>query len=232
MKYIETLKPGQVQNMNLIITSLHKSRITNLFAQGATLGVCSKECEFNMAEEISYKNTPNERIRAVFGTHFTGISDAAINALKSDDRAFFDHVYGGMYGNKPNQGFLYRGRGFNDVTFEGNYAMLTRESGWTPADPSKGHNLVDHPELLDNPEIAAECVPYYFWNKFYSMPNEVAADIHAKGINDFTNLEDAITGLYRANAGWGNKIFPDVTGGFYKAHSRAQEFYDLLTSNK
>lgn len=227
MSYISTLNSVQKQNMNLIILSLQDSVIINIMSQASILAVSSKECEFKMAEEISYAHTPNDRIRAIFGSHFTGISDAAIDSLKADDKAFFDHVYGGMYGNKPDQGYLYRGRGFNEITFEGNYVQLNKDL------PKEWNiDLINHPELLDKPEVAAKCLPFYFIHRFNSLPENVSADIHAKYINGFTNIEDAITGIYRANAGWGNKIFPDTTGGFAKAHARVGEFYELLTSKK
>lgn len=229
MKYIDSLDAAQKNNMKLIIAELGKSKITNLFSRMSVLAISSKECEFRMTEEISYAHTPNDRIRKIFYGHFNGISDAAIDSLKADPKSFFDHVYGGMYGNKLDQGYFYRGRGFDDVTFEGNYAALTQDSGYSAATPDKGYNLVDHPELLDKPEVAAACLPLYFIRKFHSMPAHIAIDLHSKDINGFNNIDDALIAFYRANAGWEKPIFPDTTGGFEKAHNRVKEFYELLT---
>lgn len=220
MSYIATLTPEQKNNMNIILNTCQKKGITNLFAKAAVLAVASKECELKLHKEASYAHTSNERIRAIFGHHFTGVTEEQLNAIKANDKLFFNKVYGNLYGNGPDNGWMYVGRGFNQITFLGNYRALGLKLNI---------DLVNHPEQLDNPQIAAEALCQYFIDRFHSITTEAINEDHTADINGFTNLQDSLIGIYHANAGWGKKIFPDQTGGFAKAKSRIDEFYHLAS---
>lgn len=219
MSYIQSLDQKQSENLGIIVEELKTSVITNRYSRAAALAITSKECEFRLKEEMDYSHTSAARIREIFGIHFKGMSDAEIDQIKMRPVDFFNRVYGGMYGNGPEEGWLYRGRGFNEVTFKGNYIDLEKYLKV---------GLVYHPELLNTPHIAAKAEIQYFINRFNKITAAAVADIHARDINGFANLDDAVLGFYRANAGWAKQIFPDRTGGFSKAHDRAPEFLQLF----
>lgn len=219
--YVDTLTPEQKNNAIIILKEARKKGISNIFAQEALLAVGSKECEFKLHKEQSYAHTDNVRIRAIFGHHFEGVTDDQMDVIKANDKLFFNKVYGNMYGNGPDNAWMYTGRGFNQITFLGNYKAIGLRIN---------QDLVNHPELLDKPEIAAQAFIQYFIDRFHSITSEAIVEDHSADINGFKNIDDALMGIYHANAGWGTKVFPDVTGGFAKAKSRINEFATLISS--
>jgi len=105
--------------------------------------------------EIPFRNTPNRRIREKL-PQLAGMSDAELNALKSDDRAFFNKAYGGVIGNRdPDDGWKYRGRGLTGLTGKQNYADADAALGL------KGE-LVKNPDLLLDPEIDKKASVWYY----------------------------------------------------------------------
>ena len=75
-------------------------------------------------------------------------------AIERNPRAFAEAVYGGRMGNdKPGDGFKYRGRGLIQLTGANNYRA---------AGAGLGLDLVNHPELVAQPDTAA-LVAGWFW---------------------------------------------------------------------
>ena len=65
-----------------------------------------------------------------------------------------DVIYGGRMGNTaPGDGFKYRGRGFIQITGKENYDKIGK---------SIGVDLVNNPDLANDPEIAAKIIPAFF----------------------------------------------------------------------
>jgi predicted chitinase len=148
-------------------------------AAAAVMGVVGGESNFCVLKEASYRNTDNKRIRAIFG-RLKSMSDSELDKLKTSDEAFFNAVYGGLYGNAQDEGWKYVGRGFNGITFKSNYLVVSSGTGI---------DFVSHPELLEKPEYAAKALSYYFRN--------------LKHITDFgTAFQEA----YRYNAGIGKSF--------------------------
>ena len=54
------------------------------------------------------------------------MSDAQVDSLKANDESFYNTIYGGKYGNAPDEGYKYRGRGFNGITFKGIYQKMQK----------------------------------------------------------------------------------------------------------
>lgn len=183
-------------NIQLVIDYLNESGITNPYAQIGILCTIGKESGFEPQDEISYSNTPNDRIRQIFGDRVPD-DDEELDALKSDDEAFFNQVYGGMFGNAPDEGYLYRGRGFNGLTFKGNYKKYGS---------AVGEDLVGDPERVNDPDVAAK-VAVEFFTKGRS----------ANSLPDFDNIDSAITYFVNLNAGG---------SGREADHGRAKDWAD------
>ena len=181
-----------VENMRAIEKALDEHGITNDYARRAILGVVSKESP-NLKAETSYSNTSAERIREVFPSKFGEMSDSMIDDIKKNDDDFWDIVYGGRYGNsEPGDGSKYRGRGFNGITFKANYEKLQdlyEKSGSKLGDI----NIVENPELLNQPNVAAEFLVLYMLNSFKSK---------GKDPNSYSDLDSAVGDYVQANAGW------------------------------
>jgi predicted chitinase len=175
------------KNADLFINELEKAGIKDPITQLGILGVAAKESSFKMKPEISYRNTPNKRIRKIFGNRVANMSDSEISNLKQDDRRFFDAMYGNKSGMKlgntnDGDGYRYVGRGFNGLTGRANYRKYGNLTGY---------DLENNPELLRKPDVAAKVAIAFFTkgnspNTFpkFNTPEEASAyfaDINAGG---------------------------------------------------
>lgn len=222
MSYISTLIPAQLSNIYTMVERMVKKGIVNPYAQAAILAVVSKESGFVPKSEASYRNTDNTRIRKIFGSRVPS-DDASLNLLKQNDEAFFNAVYGGRYGNSPTEGYKYRGRGYNQLTFKGNYASVAKLIGT---------DIVSNPDLVNKPEVAADVMIAYFLRELNSDAGK--AYLSSKGIkdiNDFESTKEALDTIFQANRGWG-KTGPDTTGGYALAASRVDELISLVGDSK
>jgi predicted chitinase len=205
---------GNVDKMiEIVVKYLNKHGITNPYVQKAILSVIGKESGFIATREASYKNTSPSRIREIFGSRFSGLSDDEINDLKRDEKSFWERVYGGEFGRRqlgntqPGDGAKYIGRGFNGLTGRSNYQTYTkmlRKAG-TNVD------LVANPEILEkNPEISAEVNALYFLS---ALSNPLIKRKYGNSDpNDFNDFGTALKAVANANAGPGT----DISRGFAK----------------
>jgi predicted chitinase len=168
------------QNAQLMIDYMVSKGITNPYTQIGILCVIGKESEFEPKSEKGYGGTDNSRIRGKFGNRVPS-DDDELDELKSNDEKFFNAVYGGRFNNSNTEGYKYRGRGFNQLTFKGNYEFYGN---------CIGRDLVSDPDVVNNVEIAAE-VAVAFFTKCKS----------ADQLPDFTNEDDAINYFVNLNGG-------------------------------
>lgn len=222
MSYIETLNEVQKRNIKHIINATKIKGITNKFTITAILSIVSKESNFLPKNETAYNNTPNDRIRLIFGSRVKLLSEDELTNLKQHPEQFFDTIYGGRYGNANDEGYKYRGRGFNQLTFKANYKKIATDIGV---------DIVSNPDLMNDVEVSSLALVQYFVNAFKSIPKDLLAHYKTTDINGFTNLKDAVTCIYHANAGWGKTvqaIESDPTGGLKKALNRCYELANLI----
>lgn len=224
MDYFNTLTPTQNANIVFIIKRMTEKGITNAFTKSAILSIASKESGFIPVSETSYKNTSNARIRQIFGKRVAKYDEAGLTTLKSNDEAFFNAIYGlAQYGQTSNEGYKYRGRGLNQITFKENYKKLGSKIGV---------DLVNNPDLLNTLPIATDGLIQYFVSAFASSKAQLSL-YNATNINDFKTLKDSVGAVYHANAGWGMSkasLDADVTGGRAKAESRSAGFLKIVNS--
>jgi predicted chitinase len=184
-------------NINLLVNEITALGVTNKYAIVGMLSTIGKESGFIPKNEIPYKSTDNARIRKIFGSRVKGLTDDELTALKSNDIKFWDRVYGSddptgksqQYGNNnPGDGAKYLGRGFNGITFKGNYKKYG---------DAIGMDLVTSPESLNDPAVAAKAAVKFLLN-----------GLKTKGIdpNSFTDKKDAIHAFVQVNAGLGSNI--------------------------
>ena len=137
-----------------MVDYMNKSGITDPLAQIGILSVISKESGFKPKSEVSYSTTSNSRIRKIFGSRVANFSDSELDALKSDDEKFYNLVYAKTVGNEGGgDGYKYRGRGFNQLTGKGNYRKYGNIIG---------KDLVGNPDLVNDPETAAQIAVAFF----------------------------------------------------------------------
>jgi predicted chitinase len=200
---------GLNTNEQIVFEQLKEDGFTDEAAAGV-MGVVGGESGFKTFKEASYKNTSNGRIRAIFPSKLGKMSDSQLNRIKKSDKLFFDAVYGGMYGNAPDEGYLYVGRGFNGITFKGNYKA---------AQDCTGISFVSNPELMEDPSNAAKALSCYF-----------------KKIKDISDFEKAFQEAFRQNAGPGhsweyyaNSTNPVAVTGIPLKREKAKQYYKKIT---
>jgi predicted chitinase len=214
---VEGLSGTQKKNAEIVLEALNKFGIVNPLTQKAILAVIGKESGFIPQNEVSYANTPNERIRQIFGKRVSGLSDQELTDLKRNENAFWDKVYGGRYGNdRKGDGSKYRGRGLNQLTFKGNYKKYNRllqENGVNV-------DIVANPDRLNDIEVAAQVNALYFLDGLTNRASK--KKFGNDDPNDFTTFDKALGAAVNANAGWGK----DTYGGaeYKKALAYAGKF--------
>lgn len=217
-----SISGDKAKNAQAVINSMNKHGITNPYTQKAILGVIGKECGFMPQNETSYSTTPSSRIRHIFGERVSKMTDAQIDQLKKNDEAFYNFLYGGRYGNSPNEGYKYRGRGFNGITFKGVYQNMQKLLDKIGKLDRKV-DIVANPDVVNDIDVAAETAVLYFLDR--ASDPSMYRKYGVKDINGFKDEETAIKAMVHANAGWGaNMNAPFIVTNLNKAREMAQKF--------
>jgi predicted chitinase len=233
---------GDLSKLNryerIVYDQLKKDGYTDI-AAAAVMGVCGGESAYTTFKEDSYYSTGADRIQNIFSA-FQGMSIEKINSYRGGklagvvnrdnpskeqlqfDKFFFDKVYGGQAETPQDEGYKYYGRGFNGLTFKGNYRKYGNKAGI---------NILDNPELMENPEIVEKygcSVPAKILSAYFD-------DI--KSMN--TSLEETFRLAYRYNAGPGNSWEVYRTsgnsvhvGGIPKKRGKGRYYYEIITGEK
>lgn len=219
------------ENLKAIMEAMRRHSITNPYTQKAILGVIGKESGFIPQSELSYSKTDNSRIRKIFGSRVKGLSDAQLSEAKKDDVKFFDLVYGPEAkeelgfetGNtSPGDGYKYRARGFNGITFKSNYERyqkLLNEMGKLEKKP----DILGTPDLLNSdPDVAAEVAILFFLDAAQSPT--MKSKYGTNDLNSFKDQETALEAIVNLNAGIGKDIKKDALNSLGLARKEADQF--------
>jgi predicted chitinase len=209
-------------NKDIVAKELIKSGITNKFSIAAIMAIIEKESGFRPRSETSYSRTSNERIKSIF-SKTQSLTDAQLNALKKNDVDFFNFIYGGRYGNTESEGYKFRGRGLNQLTFKGNYIKYGK---------LVGADLVNNPDLANDITIATKIVAQYFLEQFKLNQKLIETRYKAKNINDFTTASNAVNAFYNANAGFGKDTSNITAEGKTRALNVVDSFLKYASANK
>ena len=209
-----------MSNRDLVIKALNDAGINNQYSVAAILSIIDKESGFKPQTEISYRNTDNADIRNIplFKKQLANLTDAELTILKKDDIKFFNKVYNNIAGNGPLDGYTYRGRGFNQLTGKGNYQKYGEILGL---------NLLNNPDLVNDPKTAARIVAAYFIRNFKNNATIVRNRYGANNINDFKDTTTAVNAFYNANAGFGKDTSKIVTKGKTKALKKVNSYMNI-----
>jgi len=218
--FIDSLSTEQKNNINVIISTALKSGITNPISIAGALAIVSKESGFvPKNENLNYSA---KRLQEVFG-----ISAERASKIAGNPQAIGDAIYGGKYGNAKNEGYKFRGRGLNQLTFKGNYEKYKGLIG---------EDIVSDPERVNNISTAAKILIAYNKNNINALKKSGKLSSYgATDINGFKDTKNAVFAHYHITAGAGlsvNKIKNlernDSLGGMTKALARVDELYDYV----
>ena len=201
-------KDARAANITILEKHMKEKGITNRYLKIAILGVVSKESGLIPKSEYGWSRSAEspsgrQRARDVFGARVAHFSDAELRVIMSDDREWFGHIYGPKYfgpGTRGSwakhiekyDGYDYRGRGFNQITFKASYEKYGNLIGV---------DLVASPDLLNDPDIAAKAAVAFLVQGIKHRSSPIKNDI-----NDISSQRDANIVVARANAGWGKPI--------------------------
>ena len=195
-----TLNEEKKTNIRKIDQVLKDNGFNTVESRIGILTVIGKESNFKPKSETSYSNTSNYRIlneipgfksRKRNGKRLDALTDDELTALKQVDKDFYNWIYDGennISGNiaGTDDGWNYRGRGFNQITGRGEYEDLKAFSGT---------DYVDNPDLLNNVADAAVGTAWFFGknNAFTATKNyrELTGDPTTR-YTDATDLDAAI----------------------------------------
>jgi len=207
------------------MSALRNAGITSLEVQAAVLATIAKESRFVPKSEQSYSGTANARIRSIFGNRVKDLTDDQLNVLKANPIAFFDHIYGNRYGNtNVGDGYKYRGRGLNQITFKANYKAIGDVIGV---------DLVSNPDLLNTPTIAAKAAAAYFviFFKIGKSSGKLQEKLGVSDVNEIKDTTTAVKAAIMANAGWETNFETSIVQeGFNKAMDTVQVFKNAVVN--
>jgi predicted chitinase len=163
--------PESRQNVITKIVELAKSKgITDKERLTCILAVAGGETQWNpsRSESFSYSLA---RARQVFGSRIPKKDEIALKYIPASkggsgsQETLANLLYGKRYGNGPNEGWKYRGRGMTQITFKGNYENV-QENLISKYFPNKG-NIVTNPDLVNNVDVSVAILVYGKINGFF-----------------------------------------------------------------
>ena len=234
--YDESLQnKDQLNNLKSLYNSLKKAGITNKFSQAGIMAVSAKETGLKPQGEISWSTTPVYHAKDIFKDKIAALTDKQIEKMMKVDADWFDYLYGGQAGNSKadryfkildkklprSEGYKYRGRGFNQLTFKGNYQAVAKYVK---------DDIVANPETIDKLDNATAVIVGYFKNLFRDFPH-VAKLWGLTDINSPKNITEGVGIMFHYTAGIGYTkagalgLIPE---SWKKSQDYAVEFYDWI----
>lgn len=229
----------QKKNASWLIKYMDQYKITNPYIRNAILTICYKESGYIAKVENCYSRKDGvPKVRRIFGARLSAYTDAEVLKLLDNCIDFFDAVYGSRVdkiigfktgNNNKGDGYKYRGRGYNGITFKVQYEAIGKKMGL---------DLVKNPELLETPENQAKSTIIYFLDAFKSQDKRIKNKPYMNGKSALMvdNYDSALKLIYNINAGLGfdmdNLIKDDKTGGWKITQCVKDQIPKLLGSIK
>lgn len=179
--------------------------ITNPYLQKAIIANMQKECGLIPREEnLNYCKTDNSRIKSIFGSRVSKLTDSELSTIKCNPREFAELIYGSnnsigrSMGNiNPGDGWIYRGRGYIQLTGRANYKTYGDMCGF---------NIIQNPDLLVSDKTISAIISVKF----------ILVGLH--GNTKFTNQADADRAVTQViggrglnlNSGYGAELLAKV----------------------
>jgi predicted chitinase len=203
---VTSLNQTQKDNLHILNKTLKEKGFKTVASRIAVAAVCGKETTLIPKSEISYKTTTVENIRKIFGDKISDLTDPEVENLKQDPNPalFFNYVYRNESKNRAgtDDGYTFRGRGFNQITSRGNYEAITNFSGV---------DYINSPDKLNEVQGASNAAAWYFGVSGIDYLNKFYKQLGGTGnFKDATNVEAAIKAAAWVNAGIGRSIDNDV----------------------
>jgi len=192
--------PASQAGIAAIKAACAKFGLTNPNAIASLLGIAGGETRWKVVEENF--NYTADRLLEVFPGRFKGDRALAQKYAGNPNNSLPEFLYGydvpkgKELGNKePGDGLKYIGRGYIQITGRGNYKVYSDLTG---------RDLINNPQLLNQPEIAAEVSVKYMLRRCKVDPNDPGyfeAAMKAVGANNVANVKARKKGYYECFLG-------------------------------
>lgn len=157
------------QGIQALKDAATKLGLTNPNAQAALLGIAGGECNWKVQKENF--NYSADRLLQVFPSVFKGDRALAEKYAGNPNNSLPEFLYGadtskgkGLGNTEPGDGAKFIGRGYIQLTGRSNYARYSQKM-YEKGLVSSPNALVDNPELVNDPKIAAEVSVLYFQDR-------------------------------------------------------------------
>jgi putative chitinase len=218
---VTSLTQTQKDNLHILNSTLKKNGFNTIASRLAIAAVSGKETGLEPKGEDSYAGTSVDSIRAIFGSKVKDKSNSELEILKKNPKEFFNYVYRNESGNiaGSDDGYNFRGRGFNQITNRTNYQGITKFSGV---------DYINNPDKLNEIQGASNAAAWFFGDYSITSLNKFYKQLGGTGnFKDGTNVEAAIKAAAWVNAGVGRSIDNDVV---QQSIANALAWKDILES--
>jgi len=182
---------GYVENIPTIKNELINAGFFNKTLINSILAVIGKESNFKpQSENLNYSA---KRITEVFKSVPLSIAET----LKNNPVKLANYVYGGKYGNTDQgDGYKYRGRSFNQITFKNIYKSIGNKLKI---------DLVNNPDLLNDLKIGSQATAIYFKDSFNQNRKKIISKYGIDILNIPPNTDPLkiLKIVVNSNAGFG-----------------------------
>ncbi len=192
--------PASQQGIAAIKAACAKYGLTSPNAVAALLGIAGGETRWKVVEENF--NYTADRLLEVFPGVFKGDKELAQKWAGNPGGQFPEFIYGyqtakgkGLGNVLPGDGAKYIGRGYIQITGRGNYKVYSDLTG---------HDLINNPQLLNQPDIAAEVSVKYLLRRCkvaQTDPGYFEAAMTSVGANNVSNVKARKKGYYECFLG-------------------------------
>lgn len=209
----------QIDNIKIITDSLNKFGITNKNIQAGILSTVYKESNFiPQSENLNYSYDNIKRV-------WPNTPDDIAKSMAKNPEKLGNYRYSSKFfpsgGNGNNEGYKYRGRGFNQITFKNTYDRIGKLIG---------KDLVSNPDLLNDPKVAADALAVFYKGELSA--GEKAGSFKKFGVDTISSVNDTITGTKVAiqiNAGRGTSFNNGIVQeGYNKAIKIVDSLYEMI----
>ena len=214
--------------VDAIIAQCKADGIPNRYIIAGILATVSKESQFVPQDEGM--NYSAKGLLELFGRYFQkGRANASEYERKPEKIG--NYIYGytfkdgvktiGRYGNNlPGDGYKFRGRGFNQITFKGNSS-----DGYIKFGKLLGVDLVSNPASLNTLSNASKALVRFYTDIEKKSNKLLKSKFKKSSLNDFDNWDQALLCIINMTAGFNN---PTNSGVVKWAYDNAKKCHSFL----
>jgi putative chitinase len=155
-------QPAIEKYLSYLNTGLHSYSITTRLEIAHLLSQIAHESQrfARVEENLNYSAS------GLIATFPRRVSPDQAQRLARKPEAIANHVYSNRFGNGPNEGWRFRGRGLKQITFRDNYRAYGKSlrERVIPGDP------VENPDLLFDPFYAVDSALWFWSTNGCSVP--------------------------------------------------------------